>query len=110
MSALRTTSKVLLLPPVAALLYDLVKGWFVDNNVKIRSLEKFWMWFYQKSYDGARPLMEAVLGTNWTQKLMALPAPVALLIPPIICYVIYWIIFTVKGGKSAGGFTYKSHD
>lgn len=110
MRALRTASQILLLPPLATLLYDLVKEWFVYNRVKVRSLEKFWTWLHDDSYDAMRPVFENVLGSNWTTKLMNMPAPLALLIPPVVLYVIYWIWFKIKGGNSTGAFTYKSHD
>lgn len=110
MRALRTISRVLMVLPVFTLLYDLVKEWFVYNRVKIRSLEQWWTWLSKDFYDAGRPVVEKVLGSVWTQKLMALPAPVALLIAPALLYVIYWIWFKARGGNSTGAYTYRSHD
>src|SRR5262245_9785525 len=110
MRALRPLSKFLMLLPIATLVYDLVKEWFVYNRLRIRSLEQGWTWLHAKSYEPSKHAIEAFLGKNWTDKIMAWPAPVSLLIPPIALYILYWIWFKFKGGHSTGAYTYKSKD
>lgn len=109
MRVLRPISKILMLPPIGVFIYDLVKEWFVNNRFKIRSLEQWWKWLNDKSFDKGTAAIEKLLGAKYTDKLLEWPAPVSLVILPVILYVIYWVWFQFSGGHGKG-FKYKSHD
>ncbi len=111
LNGLRQTSKILILIPIGVLLYDLVKGWFVDNNVEIRSFEKWSIWFFSRpTYNSIKEVLDVVLGHKWSGAFVQWPAPLALAVIPVLMYVIYWIGFKLKGGNTTGGYTYKSRD
>lgn len=110
MRILRPISKILMLPPLGVFIYDLVKEWFVNNRFKIRSLEQWWRWLHEKSFSKGSEALEKIVGVKFADKLLDWPAPVSLVILPVILYVIYWIYFQFSGGHGSKGYKYKSHD
>lgn len=110
MRSLRTISKILFFFPLVTLIYDLVNEWFVHAVVKVRSLQEWWLWIDEKSLESARPFLNTVLSPAMITKILAMPAPLALLFPPVILYAIYWIWFQIKGGHGAGKIIFRSHD
>lgn len=109
MSFLRTTSKILMAPPIITLIYDLVNGWFVEATLKVRSFQDWWIFLHKASFESAKPALINLFSVKTVELLMRLPAPVTLLIPPVVLYILYRIIFLLKGGHGAG-YIYRSHD
>jgi len=109
MEALRSLSKILMIPPVGILLYDLIYGWFVMARIKLRTLQEVWTAFDRSSYNAARPFIESLLTPEGANKLLGWPAPLSLAILPIGLYVVYWVSFRLSGGKKAGAYTYRSN-
>lgn len=109
MSLLRTASKVLMAPPILTLLYDLINGWFVRAEIKIRSFQDWWIFLDKASFEAVKPQMIKILSVKAVELLMKWPAPLTLLIPPVTLYILYRIIFALKGGHGAG-YIYRSHD
>jgi hypothetical protein len=108
MMFLRGLSKVLVIFPVITFLFDLINGFFVKNKVEFRSLKVWWQAISQDSYPAGREFLRGIF-ENW-DKWADKPACLVLLVPPVVCYVIYRLIFAIRGGRGGGGFNYKSPD
>ena len=108
MTFLRTLSKILMIFPVVTFFYDLIYQWFVKNRFHIRSLKDWWQAVHKESYADGREALRQVF-ENW-DKIADQPGPLVLLVPPVVLYLLYRIIFAIRGGRGGGGFTYKSHD
>lgn len=109
MGFLRGFSKFLFAFPVIVLVYDLVEGWFVKNRFKIRSFKEWWVWLDKKSYDDTVPALRGMM--SFWDELADWSAPLVLLIPPVTLYLLYRIIFALRGGQGGrGGFVYRSRD
>lgn len=110
MKVLRTISKVLILVPIAMLVYDLVNEWFVNARFKIQSLQE---WLELLSPDRARDvrdLLGLMIDGPVVDKVMQAPGPLMVAVVPVSIYAVYWILFKLRGGRRAGKFTFKSHD
>lgn len=70
MEALRSLSKILMIPPVGILLYDLIYGWFVMARIKLRTLQEVWTAFDRSSYNAARPFIESLLTPEGANKFL----------------------------------------
>jgi hypothetical protein len=110
MRFLRPLSKILILIPIVMLIYDLVKEWFVNARLYVRSLQEWTIWIDPEWLDPLRNAFKAVFSSNAAQAIMDAPAPLVLIVPPIILYLIYRIIFSIRGGHGAGRITFRSHD
>ena len=88
--------------------FDLVKGWFVDANVQIRSLDVWWRIFHEPSLVPARNAFRTFLSEPQVNAIFSAPACLDLFILSMVFYLIYRIIFLLNGGKSTGAMTYKS--
>jgi hypothetical protein len=110
MEFFKIASRILLIPPVIALFYDLIYEFFVKNNFAIHPLRKWWVRVSPDTLDAGKTFFTKLLSSGAADKLFSLPAPVALLIPALTFYVIYRVIFLLQGGKSGGkgGMVYKS--
>lgn len=108
MSSLRGISKFLVLFPVLAFLYDLIWGWMVHNKVEFRSLKIWCESLFPDVYAVADEFL-AGLFAGW-KDMADMPACLVLWIPPAVLYLLYRIIFALRGGRGSGGFKYKSHD
>lgn len=109
MDFLRGFSKFLLIFPAIAFCYDLIYGWFVKNNVEFRSLKIWWQALSKDTYPAGREFLRGIFESwdKWADK----PACLVLLVPPVALYVLYRLIFAIRGGQGgAGGFKYKSRD
>jgi hypothetical protein len=53
--------------------------------------------------------LQAVFSPKIAEKALSSAAPAVLLIPPLVFYLIYRIIFALRGGQG-GTFNYKSRD
>lgn len=109
MDFLRGFSKFLLIFPAITFFYDLINGWFVNNKVEFRSLKVWWQAVSKDTYPAGREFLRGFIESwdKWADK----PAYLILLVPPIVLYVLYRIIFAIRGGQGAdGGFKYKSRD
>lgn len=110
MKVLRTISKILILIPVAMLIYDLVNEWFVNARFKIQTFQE-WLTMMDASWTPAvRTHLKGFLGGVQTEQVMQAPGPLVLAVLPVVLYLIYWIWFKANGGQRAGKFTFKSHD
>jgi hypothetical protein len=111
MDFFKVASRILLIPPAITLFYDLIYEFFVKNRFAIHPLHEWWIKMSSgSSLSTAKEILAKVSSSALADKYFALPAPVALLIPALVFYVIYRIIFLLQGGKSGGkgGMVYKS--
>jgi hypothetical protein len=108
MGFLRGLSKFLMIFPVGTFLYDLTYQWFVKNRFMIRSLKEWWQEFSPDTFAAGRETMKGIFA-NW-DKIADWHAPLVLLIPPAVLYLLYRIIFAIRGGQGGDGFKYKSRD
>ena len=108
MGFLRGFSKFLMIFPVITFFYDLINGWFVKNNIEFRSLKVWWQAVHQESFVSGRDMMRGIFD-NW-DRIADKPACLILLIPPVGLYLLYRIIFAIRGGRGGDGFNYKSRD
>lgn len=108
MNALSKISKVLFLLPLGMFLYDVVKGWFVDAKFEVRSLKAWWLWFDAGSLEAGRKVLLNLFSAKSVESILAAPAPLVFLAPPVVLYALYRLFFFLSGGKNTGGYTYKS--
>jgi len=108
MMFLRGFSKFLLIFPAITFFYDLINGFFVKNKVEFRSLKIWWQAIDKESYPAGREFLRGVFESwdKWADK----PAYLVLLVPPVVLYLIYRLIFAIRGGRGGDGFNYKSPD
>lgn len=110
MQALRTLSKILILIPIAMLIYDLVDQWFVHARVYIQTFQE-WLNTMDSSWPGkVRPILQQTFSSEKAEKIMKAPGPLVMAVPPVVIYIFYRIVFMIRGGQSGGTITYKSHD
>lgn len=107
---LRLLARALFLLPIFTLIYDLVDGWFVHATLQIRSLEEWGLWLFEDSYKSFAGMMDSLLPAGAWKDYAELASPVALLLPPILLYIAYRVLFYIKGGRGSRAFMYKSHD
>lgn len=107
MSLFRSLSKILAALAGIIAVYDLVYFWFLRNKVHIRSVRELWTDLHKDSYESALPVLETVF-SSW-DKMAGWPAPVLLLVVSAVLYVIFRILFALRGGRG-GRFKYKSPD
>ena len=110
MRSLRTLSKLLVIPPIVMLMYDLVHGWFVKARIKVRSLAEWWKDWSPDSFDPVKSFLRDAFSPKVADAFMNAPAPLSLLIFPLVLYVVYFIWFRLRGGHGSGAYIYKSHD
>jgi hypothetical protein len=110
MEFFKNLSRILLIPPAITLFYDLIHEFFVNNRFLLRPLRQWWVEMSPGTIEGFKSFMSSVFSPTFADKMMTLPAPVVLIVPPLIFYFIYRIIFLLQGGKTGGGsgFVYKS--
>lgn len=104
MDFLKNLSKVMLVPGIILLLWDLVEGWFVRNTLDLRTSKE---WVIKMSSMTTWNKMHGFLyklGSLGTQIENA-PAFAVFLIPAIVIYLIYRILFMLVGERPGG---YKS--
>lgn len=107
MAIFKKLSQIFALIPLSLLVYDLVKFWFVEAMVYVRSSEEVWKDHWPLTLPKAEKWFSMRVSPELWDKLMNAPAPLVLLIPPVVFYVIYRILFAINGG-SGSGFRYKS--
>lgn len=108
MGVLRILGSVLSVIPLGIFFYDLIKGWFVDAHVRFRSVEQWWRWLSPDTLDTGTAFLKQIVPDAQLHSVMNSTAFLAALVPPLVLYVIRRLWFVLAGGKSAGGFTYKS--
>lgn len=110
MEFFKIASRFLLIPPAITFFYDLITEFFVRNRFLIRPLRQWWVNTSPDTLDAGKSFFAKLSSTAAAEKLFNLPAPVALIIPAIVFYIIYRVIFLLQGGKSGGkgGMVYKS--
>ena len=100
MNAIRILSKLWLLIPIGMLIYDLVKGWFVDAEVKVRSLREWWMWLDAESLSAARSGLVKIIATPHVDKMLDMPGALVLLVPSVVLYAIYRLCRAIFGADN----------
>lgn len=108
MMFLRTISKVFAFLAVAVALYDVCYHFFLKNKFHIRPLKDLWTDIHKASYTDALPHLKSVFA-NW-DKIAGWPAPAVFLGIAIIFYLLFKLIFAIRGGRGGDGFNYKSPD
>lgn len=108
MMFLRGFSKFLLIFPAITFFYDLINGYFVKNKVEFRALKVWWQAIDKESYPAGREFLRGIFDSwdKWADK----PAYLVLLVPPVVLYLLYRILFAIRGGRGGDGFNYKSPD
>jgi hypothetical protein len=104
----KITSRILLIPPAITLSYDFVHGWFVKNVLRLRKLSDWWNDVSPGTLSPVKNFIGGITEPAFATKIFDLPAPVALAIPAVFFYLLYRIIFLLQGGKTGGGYVYKS--
>ncbi len=105
---MRGFSKFLMIFPTITFFYDLINGYFVKNKVQFDSLKVWWLAVSKDTYPAGREFLRSIFESwdKWADK----PACLILLIPPVTLYLLYRIIFAIRGGRGGDGFNYKSPD
>ncbi|HYD19512.1 MAG TPA: hypothetical protein VEF76_13635 [Patescibacteria group bacterium] len=103
MEFFQVTGKLLMIPSVVILLYDLCYFWFVRNMIKVQS-----------SYDWVKKIAPGLSANFHTlmlkmgptgAKIETAPAFLVFLAPGLFFYLLYRLVFVLQGGKAGG---YKS--
>ena len=110
MRSFRNFSKLLMLIPLAMLIYDLVDQWFVHNMLYLRTFHEWLMWVDPTWAGIVRPFLAIFVAPNMVEKIMTAPGALVMFIPPFVMYILYRIIFALRGGQTAGTMTFRSHD
>lgn len=105
---MRTFSKILAALAAGIALYDICYHWFIKNKFHIRPFKDLWTDIHKASYTDMLPHLKSVFA-NW-EKIAAWPGPVVILIPAVVIYLLFRIIFAIRGGRGGDGFNYKSPD
>jgi hypothetical protein len=108
MKALKSLSQILVLIPIAMLLFDLVHGWFVLATLKVDSFSKWLKWASPEFVPKVKPLLLHVMSAKNAEAVMNAPGPVIMFVPPLVIYILYRVIFAIKGGTGGGNFKYNS--
>lgn len=108
MQFFRTTSKVLAVIAAGLALFDVCYFWITKSDFYIRPIPELWKDVHKASFDKARPYLENFI-PQWDM-VASLPAPVVLLGISVVLYILFRIIFMIRGGRGGGGYKYKSPD
>lgn len=101
-------SLLLFIPPVVTALYDLIYGWFVQARFELRTLQQWWNALHPGSLDMARDFLSGATSAHFTDKIFSWPACADLAVPPVVLYVLYLLIFRLKGGDGGSNYKFKS--
>lgn len=107
MESFKKLSQILVLVPLALVLYDLVCFWFIDARIYVRSFGELWKDMSPETVVSAEQWFSLRVSANMWDQLASTAAPLVLLVPPVVFYIVYRILFVINGG-SGGGFRYKS--
>lgn len=110
MDFFKIVSRILLIPPVITLSYDLIYGWFVKNHLLIRPLRLWWVDMSPNTIGPFKDFASSMTSLKFVSSVMDTPAPFVLIVPALFFYVLYRLIFLLQGGKTGGGggMVYKS--
>lgn len=104
MEFIKTLSKIFVAPGIILLLWDLVEGWFVKNTVDIRTFKEWGIKATSvTTWNDAHNLLVKLGAVGG--KIEQAPAFAVFLIPAVVFYLIYRILFMLVGEKTGG---YKS--
>lgn len=104
MEFLQVTSKLLALPGVILLVWDLVEHWFVKHMLKVRTFKEWGIKMTSSTTWADMHNLLTKLGAMGT-KIEQAPGFLVFLAPAAGLYVLYRVIFLLAGGKAGG---YKS--
>ena len=107
MEGFKKASQIMVLIPLALVLYDLVNFWFIEARIHIRPVEELWKDLSPETLLSAEQWFPLRVSADFWDLMMTTAAPIVLLFPPLVCYIIYRIMFAVNGG-SGDGYRYKS--
>lgn len=105
---IRLLSRIFVALAAGITLWDTIYSVFIKNKFKLRSFKELWMDIDKPSYADFASIMKSFI-SNW-DKVADWAAPLVLLIPAVIFYVIFKLVFILRGGRGGDGFNYKSAD
>ena len=107
MENFKKLSQVLALIPLALVLYDLVYFWFIDARVYVRTFGELWHDMSPETLPVAEQWFVSRVSAGLWDMATTTAAPLVFLVPPLVLYVIYRVLFAINGG-SGDGYRYKS--
>lgn len=110
MKFLRSLSKILVMFPLGFFLYDIIYFWFVKAKVKVRNVQELWTDIDKVGLVKAQHIFELFLTPKQWTSFSHWPAPLAMLIIPVVLYLIYRLMFLLSGGAGSDAYRYKSRD
>jgi hypothetical protein len=110
MSFLRNFGKLLMGAAALLFLYDLVYEWMINAVFNIRNLREFISDIDAEVYTQIKLFFLGILSPSVWDAVAEAPAPITFFVIGLVIYLIYRLIFLMQGGKTAGGYIYKSHD
>lgn len=109
MEFFKLTYRIFALLGIGLLMYDLVYFWMIEATFNIRSLLALWTdMFGKENVSGLRHFVTSIVGPQNSNAVLDTPAPAILFFAAIIFYLIYRVIFSIRGGKGGGGYRYQS--
>lgn len=111
MKFLRNLGKLLMLAGILMLIYDVVYQWMIEARFKIRNLQDWIGDLGPTAYSAVERYAFKVFSTDIWQKIaIDNYACTVIFVLGLVIYLFYRIIFLAQGGKTAGGYLYKSRD
>jgi hypothetical protein len=95
---------------VLLFLYDLVYEWVINAVFKIRNLREFVSDIDAEAYTSLKLFVLGFFSPSVWDTVAESAAPITFFVMGLVIYLIYRLIFLIKGGKTSGGYIYKSHD
>ena len=97
MKFFRNLSRFFMVFALGAALYDLVYQGVAEARFKIRTVEEFWTDLSSSSFLAFKNMLQSALSTKAENTLVHLPMPVLLLLISLLFYVIFRVIFLIRG-------------
>jgi hypothetical protein len=111
MSFLRNLGKLLMFAGLSMLVYDVVYQWMIEAQFKIRSLREWISDIDTALYIDVQQRAFKVMSSHlWEKIFVEYYAGAVIFVMGLVIYLVYRIIFLAQGGKTAGGYLYKSRD
>ncbi len=108
MDNIRKISQILFLVPLGLFLFDLVANWFVEARIHVRSFLELWKDIDPQSIPAIQAWALHYIPAEHWKAMMDAPAPLVLLVPPTVLYVIYRIVFAISGGSGSDRYRFRS--
>jgi len=82
-------------------IYDPLYNGIVNDKIKVRTLAEFWKDISPDSFIRGKHTIGSILSPQITTSIFNIYTPLVLILAAIFFYIIYRIIFMIKGGNKS---------